>query len=498
MDTPEARNYQAFQEDFTNGGWDSFLNPGNSFVDVFFDNADKLDKSVSTAQQNVENERIAGNGFLDMKKCVQFEDVSLLQNYIKSCDQSNSCGVVAYQDAVNKVAAPACLRYETVTPGFAIAAQVEAVSTTHIRQLEQADQINEVLGAFFDQLLNKLFAFGLSSVGERTNNQWGFGGLGSNVVFGTNGQVLSSASAGVLGYQDTDGSGIADFDVSRPQQLRAIVQTQYNYLNHALDAHIALNRILPTLGALDYCVPGPNPTWQDGLSDNAQAYFGNLQEVQKGTSKFAQLAQSIPIIGGLFGGGESHTIAAVGTQLFDKASGQTLPISDTVYHESNRSTGVIFENVQLRYGEVLNFYKANYTKDNIKNAFLGVDPSNSALAAGFVEDAFAETANLPTYSQALLASELEGSYNKTETETRDAIIELEAIRGEVNQIVGTAKSRYIAEQAAAGTPVNQSCIDTAYKIDTSPLTITPRQESDTPSPFVIPAVDASSYFYTQL
>lgn len=300
-----------------------------------------------------------------------------------------------------------------------------------------------------------------------------------------------------LGYQEAGGNTrIVDFDVSRPQQVRAILQAQYDYLNRMLDARATLVRIVPTLGALDYCIPGPNPTWRDNLDDNADTYFGSIQEVQKGSSLFSRVLQSIPLIGGLFNSNNSHTIAATDVALFDKVSNASVTISDTVYHEKNRSTAAIFENVQKRYNEVLAYYETNYTPATITNAFVSVDAVNALYATGFVEDALTETANLPAYAAG--TAELDEYYSSAEIDTRNTIRELQAIHDEVNSIIATAKARYIAERAASGNPVVLSCINQAYRVDTTPITPVARQETDAPSPFYNQFLEASQFFYTQL
>ena len=68
----------------------------------------------------------------------------------------------------------------------------------------------------------------------------------------------------------------------------------------------------------------------------------------------------------------------------------------------------------------------------------------------------------------------------------------------MQQIVSTAKARYIASQAAAGTPVTTACIDQAYQIDTTPIVGVSRIESDAPDPFAQQSAAASAYFYSNL
>ncbi len=503
MDTPQARRYQEFQKDFNRGGWGSFLNPNNNPLSALFDSIDNVGENIGNEQQNTKAELDRNGGFLDMKFCVKYaEDTRPASpRYCEDLgpdDDYNGC-VSRGQFQAKENSGPDCLEWESVTPGSVIASQVSEVTGSTIRQLEQADEINEVLGSFFDQMLSGLLSKGLSSLGDKQNKNFKSTGLDYSAVNGTRGGSNTSASAGIdaFGYEEADGrTRIVDFDISRPQQIRAILQAQVDYLNRMRDARASLVRIVPTLGALDYCIPGPNPTWRDNFSDNAETYFDTIQVVERNSTLFTQIIQSIPLIGGFFGGGESHTIAAVGTTLFDKVSDAPVDITDTVYHENNRSTGAIFTNVQTRYNEVASFYDTTYTPAAIESAFVAVDPTHASYATGFVKDAFAETANLPSYAAG--SAELDEYYLATDADTKDAIRELETINAEVNSIVSTAKTRYITERAATGNPVVLSCIDRAYEINTSTVVPVPRLESDAPSPFLDRFLDASRYFYTQL
>lgn len=535
MDTPEARAYQSFQEDFTNGGWAAFLDPRYNAVDAIFDAGEQLSRNIENQTQDVRDQLQRNDGFLDLKRCVEskasnypflYEGLSCSTDigteYLKKyrectqaggqttvqCDSSvrsalaskvsTNCITAAKAEAL-KNTGESCLRYETVTPGSIIAAQVANVTTSPVRQLEQADQINEVLGGFFDQLLNRLLANGLASLRGRSDEQFSFSSFGSNVVFGTTGGALSSAQAGAtaLGYREAGIGYNGDFDVSRPQHVRAVLETQYNYLNRVRDARAALNRIVPTLGALDYCIPGPNPTWQEGLNDNVQNYFGSLQPVQPNSTLAGRILQSIPILGGLFGNNKPDTFAATDVPLFDKATGTPIALPyATVFHINNRSLEFIFNNIKWRWEELYRDYTSTFTFDRIANAFAAADAGNAAFARGSIASAFEETARLPSYAAA--SFEIDRFYETSEQQAIDAINTLESIRAEANQIVSVARARHMSEQAAAGTPVNMSCFANAYVMNPNPITPDPRQESNAVSPLFQQFIEANNYFYSNL
>ncbi|MCC6199049.1 hypothetical protein IT401_02465 [Candidatus Nomurabacteria bacterium] len=552
MDTPEARAYESFQDDFRNGGWDAFLDPRNNAVSAVFRAGDQISQDTAKEEQNVREELQTNNGFLDVKQCVEYTPGKYdaytyeYQGYYCRVDLNaertrlfNQCllwstsaeceSQLAYdmpvkiqancingaQAASAQSADRQCIRYSTTTPGKVISDQVSTVLSSHIRQLENADEINEVIGGFFDALLERLFNAGLGALGGVGNSNTTFGdnGPGSNVVFGTNGSIVNVQSGySALGISAIgNGSGYGgDFDVSRPQDIRLVLQTQYNYLNRMRDSRVALNRIVPTLGALDYCIPGPNPDWQNGLQSNADSLLGGFHGVyDNGQSVAETVLQSIPIIGGLFGGGgpsiDHYVIENV--PLFDRITqGQ---FNSSLLPVIYKKIALINGNINLFSGgkdvlgafqsdltTVLADYQNAFTAQNLLSAFMSVDPNNAQFVQGFLTTSTNETKKLSQYTTT--AYEIDSAYQTLEQETLDSIAQLEAIRAETNEIVATAKARYIAEQAAAGTPINMACINQAYSIDTSPIVPVARQESDAPSPFFDRFIEANNYFYNNI
>jgi hypothetical protein len=173
MNTPEAREYEAFQNDFTQGGWNAFLNPRNNAVGAYFNAVDRLSSIVDTAKQNVRDELVQGNGFLSMKKCAEYatnrvapngttDKASCIAEYnTDKASEAATCATRATQilkdgcmQSVNTKYegllancdtaftdtsgfestgnSNRCLRYETVTPGALISNQVSAVLNSPI------------------------------------------------------------------------------------------------------------------------------------------------------------------------------------------------------------------------------------------------------------------------------------------------------------------------------------------------------------------------------
>jgi hypothetical protein len=472
MNTPEAKKYQDFMGDFTNGGWNAWLNStqidSNNPIGSFFDATDSVSNAIHTAQENTRDEIQRNEGFLDMKVCVEY----------------------AQPTTTTPTQSP-CLKWKTTTPGSLIAETAKNITGSPIRQLEAADQINEVLGSFFDNLLSKLFSKGLASLRDSASKiDPGFapnGGVGSNIVIGSNGQILnsSSGSGDTLGYTaSTSGYSAPEFNISHPQDIRAVLKLQYDFLNRSHDAQIEMNLITPTLGALDYCLPGPNPTWYGGLTDNFNNFLGGLQAPSR--------TYNLPTIGGVTLGG----VLVGNPTIFDKATGASEQLSTVSYTTTSSYTGDdIRPYLQKSLEKLITDYRDTFAPKKIVEAFRDVD-SDPLFAKATIEDALYETEKLPSYNQN--GALLDIQYDENEADTEDAIRDLEIIRKEVNQIVKTAKARYISEQAAAGTPVNLQCINQAYIIDESPVTGVARQETDTIDPIVQQSSDSGDYFYNNL
>lgn len=528
MNTPEAKEYEAFQKDFSSGGWGALLNMNNNPIGATFNSAERLQKDIDKNQEALTNEVQRNNGFLDMRTCVEYESA----NQPHSWDDADPDPTTTTNTNPTGTA-PKCLRYKTVTPGSVISSQVENILGSSTRQLELADSINEILGAVFDQILNGLMQDGLNSLQNRKgggNNN--FGGLGTNVVLGTNGLPIGSSSAGdAFGYQlPGNGYDVQEFDISRPQMLRSITQAQYNFLNRSKDSQIAMRSIVPNLGALDYCIPGPNPTWQSGLNSNFQAFMAGFEVPTQGRTFGNKLLGALGKVD--MGGGIGMVLSLFGFDQDDKVLDCCLlgvsdlydKVKDTNYETqvwgynyytkdySRRvkkvEAGWVRQFIAAGYERIVEKYKVNFADEKIIALFTAVDP-DTAKARGNIRESIKETGKLVLYNETITT--LDEDYKQAISDKEDTIAELEDIRAEALAIVKKAKARHIAEQAAAGTPLigrvrdpitgadKGLCIDNAYVIDESPIVGPTRQESENPEdPMIQKTRDAKIYFYSQL
>ncbi|MEO5646307.1 MAG: hypothetical protein ABIO57_00865 [Candidatus Paceibacterota bacterium] len=516
-DTPQAKAYTSFLGNFTNGGWDSFLNPQYNSIGALFTATDNLARKVASEQQSSKDEIQRNNGFLDMKHCVQYAD-----NSFTSSSTAISGGL-----STN----PTCIQWQTDTPGSIIAAQVQAITTSPIRQLEYADKINEVLGGFFDSFVNSLLSKGLRGSGSQGSTvDFGFSSSGDNVVLDSNGNALNStvSDTASLGYQASKGGNGIDqnFDISRPQQFRLILQTQYDFLVRTKDAQTAINRIIPNLGALDYCIPGPTPTWSAGAAANLEAMFGPLvQDDPTKTSTSHKIVESLPIIGSFLGtilgigdhAGEAPPIWTTPGYLNDPVSGAAIQVPRVFYttwaHADDDNAAKISAGYHNAFNLVTEQYSywntlqpftdavspTPYSATPVEHAFLiaGQNDADKSYADGFLADTKINLYSILGYNKA--ASAIDAQYDTNIGQTENNIRQMLVIQKQINDIVGTAKAAYIKSRAAQGNPVDLQCINNAYVIDNSPIVpVAPQEQLDVQDPIEAHATESSNFFYKNI
>ncbi len=476
----DGKKYNEFMKNFATGGWNTFLDSRYNPVSAIFNATDQLGSSIATTQQNQKNELARNSGFLDLKRCLEYEN-------------EGRTGTGANGQGLSQE--PKCLRYETTTPGSIIASQVSNITSSPVRQIELVDELNEALGKLLDSMLNSLFSKGLSSLqgGLGAGEFTGGTGPGDNVVFGTDGEILKSGDEKFFDYQSTNngiGGLLNGFDISRPQNLRAVIKVQKDYINYSTDAVIALNRIVPTTGKLDYCLPGPNPTWEEELTTNFRTLSNNFF-----ASSISTRQRFIPDSVSSLGDISSAQISSV--ELIDKITGAPVTIGDRIYDVSGGDGNDLRTFLVESFSNLTERFELLYNPERIANAFAELAPaSEQTYTRAQILNGYNETVNLVGYAQN--TAELNTEYTENIGTTEAAVAELEAINAEVIAIVKKAKARYIAEQQAAGTPVNVQCLDRAYVIDESPIVGAQRQEPDIPSPIIKQSGDALDYFYTQL
>lgn len=250
--TPEAIEYSEFMNDFTQGGWSAMLDTKNNPMSALFRSVNNVAGQLANQQQNTREEVSRNDGFLDIKECVEYKNEGRVGN--------------------GGTGEPECIRYATTTPGTVVVRQLESVLGSTQRQLENVDEINEIVYMFFYNVLNKIFSkncsnsstgscsSGLFHLGSGLTDPMGGSTMGTNVIFDAKGNpILSDNALGDMNLQ----KGVPTIDISRPQQLRAIITMQNDFIAATKDVLVVGADLAAELAQLDYCMPGPNPMWAE-------------------------------------------------------------------------------------------------------------------------------------------------------------------------------------------------------------------------------------------
>ncbi|MFC1775670.1 hypothetical protein ACFLY0_02365 [Patescibacteria group bacterium] len=186
-------NYEAFQDDFEYGGWNAFvsiLEPQNNYYGSMYmateENAERLSLAIQINQTKLD----WGQGFLSWEECITYGDDG------------------------------ECWESSIVTPGSIIYGQLNEVMPTGLRNLELADEINEIIGALLTQLMKEALGSG--------------GGL-----YGA-----SHSSRGSVPLTDTLTTGNADADELKEnisEQIYRDVRNEEDFLYIKEDSLAAVN-----------------------------------------------------------------------------------------------------------------------------------------------------------------------------------------------------------------------------------------------------------------
>lgn len=146
-------------------------------------------------------------------------------------------------------------------------------------------------------------------------------------LYSKNKIVLNECSDGI----DNDKDGLSDSNdptcATKNTGIvkKGLIRIQKEYIQAVKESKAELPKIMPALGELDYCIPGPNPSWRDVILDDVnysieilrsmtvndkgeiQTIYGDMAELDK---KFAEskagnglrtAGQAAPIVGSAFG-----------------------------------------------------------------------------------------------------------------------------------------------------------------------------------------------------
>ena len=366
----EKKAVDKFSQDFSSGGWDGWasmiLKDKNNPLGFYSAASRIISTEVEKATQDFRSEIEQGSGYASQKEC------ALWQRYTEEGEPVIINGKYDFYEGKKKDDYDDCQLYKVITPGSNIKEQVDQMLETPVRQLELADNINDVLNSVFSVLLYAVQNQGLpgltsgdytyaqdsavvssfsnevvGSSNTSSNNYSSDGSfnitrdLGNTFIYnyasdsnlgdwnadtntikirpsgdcfdsegmittcptklikgkapyckGTDAgedyyvtcpanvyYVVSEAGKTDIAQNGYGGWAVGDRafwngsswqnwkkDQENPIKKRGVLQLQEDYAAAATDILTILPSIMPQMGELDYCIPGPNPSWKINAS----------------------------------------------------------------------------------------------------------------------------------------------------------------------------------------------------------------------------------------
>lgn len=486
-----------------NGGMGQYLNK-----------IDNINRDFSTQRSYAEQELLQGRGFFSQKKCVK---------YATQFDVDGE---------------RICTQYEVVTPGSVIANQADEITTSQIKQLETANKISDVMANIMDSFLNDWLNNSLRRTGNdpsarvvnypspyaNTGNlSYSSAGYGGGAVGIETGQYANGADVG------------SDFNISHTTVLADIMTTQNNFLYRALDSINANKKLVAQTGALDYCLPGPNPSWVTYASDSndilnqaissgegfqAKPDFKNetfttdrygfndpvtesaipyKPQIFKISPANAPLVQSKQVGSG---SGILDFACGLGSSIANVFGGNTSCDRSESWTEANPTPSNQVSDAFNQWFVSLGTELINrFGTPSLISSFIIADTANSEpfrepFIRGQVRAMVNQADMLVSYNQQL--QENIDSYDATVSEAQNTIKQMQDVYNQTLGIVRVARARHIATQAAQGVVVNQQCLDYKYAINKN-VAGSPQKETDADTdPTVIQSQLAQYDFYQKL
>ncbi len=280
----------AFMGNFQNGGWAAFessLMPNNNPIGFNFIAGSELSKKLEntgySAAQDIKDQISRGEGFLDLKKCLNPENYDA-KAYSDALKSGNS-------ERINETS---CKRWETQTPGSVAASQIDNALGSPLRQLEIGGDLSSAIAAIIDALVNKLVTTGLSALEKGDEDSSSFENNDSFITNDT--ETLDFSTLG-----NTSSGNYEEFNIfsdipkliAREKQVKEVLVEQNN---------IVTNKLIPAIYRLDYCIPGPHPGWEKDIQQNLKDEASLWPGAGSINFDFQDTAQKFLDPGGIFSG----------------------------------------------------------------------------------------------------------------------------------------------------------------------------------------------------
>jgi len=303
-----------------------------------------------------------------------------------------------------------------------------------------------------------------------------------------------------------------------PIKERGVIQIQQDYIVAAKEALLSIPPIMPALGELDYCIPGPNQNWAINSTETREAYFDYVD----GYSFKDVASKTLKVISGIKNIVDSFTLFDEIAKMFGISSDDTIIVIDppkkdgllyTTYKDTfiNYNSSNIWSAVQsnpLFYVNGKSTFMESMKSDDVYISRIENKISNTKLAVSkmykeysdkimnrygytsLMQDKYIELENREEENTSYLPMARDGlkitknivSYDEATKDAnkyyKEAIIEanlniskLEEIRKQVNAIVKEAQDRRNNKLLEDGVTIPDNCLEEEeiYYIEESEL-----------------------------
>lgn len=308
-------NYESFQAQFSVGGWagySAFAEPQNNIFGNYMMANNHLARRTAgtniTLAANFQRQLAESGGLLNQQICRMTNTGNPADEYLGKLHRLHLGGYTeipvngnitdimdllpqSVQDELNTglnspeaqrlyyndlVKRSHCKSWQTVTPGRFIAEKTSHVINGPFRRLELVDELNENLGLIFDAFAAQLFEQGLRKFQNSTGQ---YSSDPNSPNYNSVWAQSNDPNFGATSSQPTLAQAVAGDGVNP-----GLIQLQQEYLFLAEDNMEKISDIIRDIRALDYCVPGPNPTWYSTSYQNLLAFLPSIQEPFSGNS----------------------------------------------------------------------------------------------------------------------------------------------------------------------------------------------------------------------
>ena len=246
------------------GGWDGWIaatqNPANNPVGFRAEASKALDNKIEDKLEEANKELTWGNGFVSLKKCVEYKDASELNaggGYIPGDYLGGAYGTTEGDYTLGGLEIDNCTRYEITTPGNAISDQLNLSLGSGIREAELADELNESIASIVDALTNQLIYEGVSAVQNSLVDTEQTGGYGSNNGF-YDGTFDTASGFTWDPYAPVDLAAVVPDDLERLNEYTTTLTQAKSFIE---------TQMLPTLEAIDNLMPEPDYGYDQRMQD---------------------------------------------------------------------------------------------------------------------------------------------------------------------------------------------------------------------------------------